>query len=270
MTHQAFFDALGEDDMPQAGLVQARNSAYHEYSQSELSKGISGLSALDEREGGSDADKALGSRGNRQDDLAAERAGRPGGVDALGSGSNGSGSVSPGGGHGSGGNGGSGSGGGSGGTGGGNGSGGTGGNGGSGNSNPVVAAATASIAEDTASVSGNLPSPTDPDAGDVLSFAARTNAAGVYGTLSLDASGHYTYILNNALSAVQGLGVGESLTDTFTFTVSDGHGGTATNTLTVTINGTNDAPVLAATIVNVAEGSVTSSGPLPIDRKSVV
>ena len=264
MTHQAFFDALGEDDMPQAGVVQARNSAYHEYSQSELSKGISGLSALDEREGGSDADKALGSRGNRQDDLAAERAGRPGGVDALGSGSNGSGSVSPGGGHGSGGNGGSGSGGGSGGTGGGNGSGGTGGNGGSGNSNPVVAAATASIAEDTASVSGNLPSPTDPDAGDVLSFAARTNAAGVYGTLSLDASGHYTYILNNALSAVQGLGVGESLTDTFTFTVSDGHGGTATNTLTVTINGTNDAPVLAATIVNVAEGSVTSSGTLPM------
>ena len=266
MTHQAFFDALGEDDMPQAGVVQARNSAYHEYSESELSKGISELSALDKREGESDADKTLGSRENRQDELAAERAGRLGGVDALGSGSNGSGSVSPGGGQGSSGSGsgGSGSGGGSGGTGGGNGSGGTGGNGGSGNSNPVVAAATASIAEDTASVSGNLPSPTDPDAGDVLSFAARTNAAGVYGTLSLDASGHYTYILNNALSAVQGLGVGESLTDTFTFTVSDGHGGTAANTLTVTINGANDAPVLAATIVNVAEGSVTTSGSLPM------
>ncbi|WP_150116067.1 VCBS domain-containing protein [Desulfovibrio fairfieldensis] len=266
MTHQAFFDALGEDDMPQAGVVQARNSAYHEYSESELSKGISELSALDKREGESDADKTLGGRENRQDELAAERAGRLGGVDALGSGSNGSGSVSPGGGQGSGGSGsgGSGSGGGSGGTGGGNGSGGTGGNGGSGNSNPVVAAATASIAEDTASVSGNLPSPTDPDAGDVLSFAARTNAAGVYGTLSLDASGHYTYILNNALSAVQGLGVGESLTDTFTFTVSDGHGGTAANTLTVTINGANDAPVLAATIVNVAEGSVTTSGSLPM------
>ena len=264
MTHQAFFDALGEDDMPQAGVVQARNSAYHEYSESELGKGISELSALDKREGESDADKTLGGRENRQDELAAERAGRLGGVDALGSGSNGSGSVSPGGGQGSGGSGGSGSGGGSGGTGGGNGSGGTGGNGGSGNSNPVVAAATASIAEDTASVSGNLPSPTDPDAGDVLSFAARTNAAGVYGTLSLDASGHYTYILNNALSAVQGLGVGESLTDTFTFTVSDGHGGTAANTLTVTINGANDAPVLAATIVNVAEGSVTTSGSLPM------
>ena len=127
-----------------------------------------------------------------------------------------------------------------------------------------MAAATASIVEDTAGVSGNLPSPTDPDAGDAPSFAARTNAAGLYGTLSLDASGHYTYILNNALSAVQGLGVGERLTDTFTFTVSDGHGGTAANTLTVTINGANDAPVLAATIVNVAEGSATTSGTLPM------
>ena len=246
MTHQAFFDALGEDDMPQAGVVQARNSAYHEYSESELSKGISELSALDKRAGESDADKTLGGRENRQDDLAAERAGRLGGLDALGSGSSGSGSASPGGG---------------------DGSGGTGGNGGIGNSNPVVAAATASIAEDTAGISGNLPSPTDPDAGDVLSFAARTNAAGLYGTLSLDASGHYTYILNNGLPAVQGLGLGESLTDTFTFTVSDGHGGTATNTLTVVINGTNDAPVLAATVVNVAEGSATTSGtfPLPTD-----
>ena len=244
MTHQAFFDALGEDDMPQAGVVQARNSAYHEYSQSELSKGISGLSALDEREGGSDADKALGSRGNRQDDLAAERAGRPGGVDALGSGSNGSGSVSPGGGHGSGGN-------------------GSGGTGGTGNSNPSVASATVTIAEDTISVSGALPSPTDPNAGDILSFIAKANAAGLYGTLSVDANGNYTYILNNALSAVQGLGVGESLTDTFTFTVTDNHGGTANNTLTVTITGTNDAPVLAATTVNVSEDSSITSGILP-------
>ena len=76
MTHQAFFDALGEDDMPQAGVVQARNSAYHEYSESELGKGISELSALDKRTGESDADKTLGRRENRQDELAAERAGR--------------------------------------------------------------------------------------------------------------------------------------------------------------------------------------------------
>ncbi|MEE0816598.1 MAG: hypothetical protein U0M13_13150, partial [Desulfovibrio fairfieldensis] len=60
MTHQAFFDALGEDDMPQAGVVQARNSAYHEYSESELSKGISELSALDDHETESDTNKPLG------------------------------------------------------------------------------------------------------------------------------------------------------------------------------------------------------------------
>ena len=256
MTHQAFFDALGEDDMPQAGVVQARNSAYHEYSESELSKGISELSALDDHETESDTNKPLGSREGRQDDFAAERGGVLGGTDTAGSGSNGSGSGSPGGSQGgNGGSGGSGHGGS-----GGNGSGGT---GGTGNSNPSVASATVTIAEDTISVSGALPSPTDPNAGDILSFIAKANAAGLYGTLSVDANGNYTYILNNALSAVQGLGVGESLTDTFTFTVTDNHGGTANNTLTVTITGTNDAPVLAATTVNVSEDSSITSGILP-------
>ena len=60
-----------------------------------------------------------------------------------------------------------------------------------------------------------------------MSFVPQTGSAGLYGTLTLDASGNYTYSLDNASPAVQGLGVGESLTDTFTFTASDGHGGTA-------------------------------------------
>ena len=88
-------------------------------------------------------------------------------------------------------------------------------------------------------VSGALPVPADPDLHDVVSFAPQTNTAGLYGTFTVDASGNYTYTLNDALPAVQGLGAGESLTETFTFTVTDNHGATATNTLTVTINGSN-------------------------------
>ena len=131
------------------------------------------------------------------------------------------------------------------------------------NDAPTVAAATASIAEDTAGVSGTLPAPVDPDLHDVVTFSPQANAPGSYGTFNLDASGNYTYTLNNALPAVQGLGVGESLTDSFTFTVTDNHGATTTNTLTVTISGTNDIPVLAATTVNIAEGSAVTNGTLP-------
>ena len=128
------------------------------------------------------------------------------------------------------------------------------------NDAPTVAAATASIAEDTPTVSGVLPTPVDADIHDTVTFIPQTNIAGQYGTFNVDADGNYTYTLNNALPVVQGLGVGESLNETFTFTVTDGHGGTASNTLTVTINGSNDAPVLAAATVNVAEDSAVTSG----------
>lgn len=118
------------------------------------------------------------------------------------------------------------------------------------NDAPTVAAATASVTEDTQlTATGTLPTPTDIDANDTLSYVAQTNAAATYGTFSVDAAGNYTYSLNNSLAAVQGLGAGETLTDTITYTVSDGKGGTATNTLTVTINGTNDGPVFTSELL---------------------
>ena len=128
---------------------------------------------------------------------------------------------------------------------------------------PTVGAATTAIFEDTATVTGKLPTPVDADIHDTLAFIAQTNASGLYGTLTLDASGNYTYTLNNALPAVQGLGVGEKLTDTFTFRVSDGHGGMASNTLTVTINGTNDIPTVAAATASIFEDTATVTGKLP-------
>ena len=127
---------------------------------------------------------------------------------------------------------------------------------------PTVAAATASIFEDTATVTGKLPTPVDADIHDTLTFTTQTNAAGLYGTLTLDASGNYTYKLNNGLPAVQGLGVGEKLTDSFTFVVSDGHGGTTANILTLTINGTNDAPSVGASTGIMVKTDATLSGRL--------
>ena len=134
---------------------------------------------------------------------------------------------------------------------------------------PAVAAATASVTEDTAAAaSGILPAPTDPDSGDSVSFVPIAGGAGLYGTLNLDADGHYTYTLNNSLAAVQGLGEGQTLTDTFTYTVTDAHGGTGSNTLTVTINGVNDSPSVAAATADVTEDVqtlVTGTLPAPHD-----
>ena len=46
--------------------------------------------------------------------------------------------------------------------------------------------------------------------------------------------------------------------------MSDNHGGTSSNTLTVTINGTNDAPAIAAAATSVTEDiQLPTSGTLP-------
>jgi VCBS repeat-containing protein len=67
-----------------------------------------------------------------------------------------------------------------------------------------------------------------------------TPLAGAYGTLTLNADGSYSYVLNNAAQPVQGLSAGQTLTETFTYTITDGDGDTSTTTLTITINGADD------------------------------
>ncbi len=68
---------------------------------------------------------------------------------------------------------------------------------------------------------------------------------GLYGTLTLNSDGTYTYVVDNSNATVQALAAGQTLTENFNYTVSDG---TATDiaVLAITINGANDAPVLAA------------------------
>jgi VCBS repeat len=88
------------------------------------------------------------------------------------------------------------------------------------------------------------------DNGAVLSVAAVNGSAanvgnpvaGIYGTVTVNSDGTYTYALDNTNGAVQALAQGETLTDTFTTTTTDENGATSSTTLTVTINGANDAP----------------------------
>ncbi|MEX0386269.1 beta strand repeat-containing protein [Spiribacter onubensis] len=89
-----------------------------------------------------------------------------------------------------------------------------------------------------------------------------SGVAGSHGTLFLDPTGNYTYRLDNDLAAVQGLGAGDTLIDTFRYTISDGEGGTASADLVVTINGTNDAPAASGAITDTSavEAGVAADG----------
>lgn len=53
--------------------------------------------------------------------------------------------------------------------------------------------------------------------------------------------------------------VGESLTDSFTYKVTDSDGGVSTATVTITINGTNDAPVIALVSTDSAAKTLTET-----------
>ena len=100
-----------------------------------------------------------------------------------------------------------------------------------------------------------LTNDTDHDVGDTktvtaVSFGAvagtlGTALAGAHGSLVLNASGAFTYTVNETNAAVQALRQSTStLTDVFDYTMRDTAGATSSTTLTVTIHGANDAPVL--------------------------
>jgi VCBS repeat-containing protein len=67
--------------------------------------------------------------------------------------------------------------------------------------------------------------------------------AGTHGTLTIDATGAFSYSVDNASASVQALRPGETLTDTFTYTAENPFGSEIAN-LTVSINGLNDAAIV--------------------------
>ncbi|MCG8580291.1 MAG: Ig-like domain-containing protein, partial [Bacteroidales bacterium] len=83
------------------------------------------------------------------------------------------------------------------------------------------------------------------------------NNVGTYGTLVWSTLGDFTYTPDNANTLVSEMVAGESVVETFSYTMHDGNGGTATANLAVTIDGENDAPVITATDITLAEGITT-------------
>ncbi len=116
---------------------------------------------------------------------------------------------------------------------------------------------TGSVTEDatlTLAASGTL-SVTDADTGEDV-FVAQASALGSYGTFTLGTTGAWTYAADTTQTAIQSLGLGDSITDSFTAITADG----ASQTVTVTIHGANDGAVIAGTTT----GSVTEDATLTL------
>ncbi len=89
-----------------------------------------------------------------------------------------------------------------------------------------------------------------------VSQAATTGSNG-YGTFSINAAGNWTYTAGNEQGAIQALGAGQSLTDSFTVWSYDG---SKSQVVTVTIHGTNDAPVITSGVAaRVDENAATDT-----------
>ena len=111
---------------------------------------------------------------------------------------------------------------------------------------PVIGAGndTGAVAEDGTLVASATLTSSDVDTDDTPTWSA---AAASYGAAAIDsATGQWTYTLDNSHAAVQGLGEGDTLTDSFLVTVTDEDGLSDTRTVTITITGDGDAPVIGA------------------------
>ena len=138
----------------------------------------------------------------------------------------------------------------------------------------VFADAVIDLTQNNAPIAFNDAASTDEDnsvSGNVLSndFDWEGNAMtatpgvfnGVYGTLTLNANGSYTY---TPYPSTQSLALGQNVTDSFTYTVSDGSL-SDTGTLTITVAGRNDAPVANPDVAATGENSSVSVNVLAND-----
>lgn len=128
------------------------------------------------------------------------------------------------------------------------------------NDGPVAQGDVAAVSEDgIVSATGNvLINDSDVDSGTLLSIANAGQYVGQYGTLSLQATGSYSYALNNGSSAIQSLRAGQQVADVFTLQTTDGIA-TVASSLTLNIAGSNDAPIVQADIAIVSEGGIVSA-----------
>ncbi|MDH2375525.1 VCBS domain-containing protein, partial [Cobetia sp. 3AK] len=95
--------------------------------------------------------------------------------------------------------------------------------------------------------------------GNAVTADAAAVVTGDYGTLTLEADGSYSYVLDTTNPAVQSLDDGESLADEFSYTITDADGDTSSTTLTITVDGSTDGVPTITDISATADNSVTEA-----------
>ncbi|MGF1775195.1 VCBS domain-containing protein, partial [Vibrio nomapromontoriensis] len=106
----------------------------------------------------------------------------------------------------------------------------------------IVSGESAELTEDVGVVGNNLVASeqlviSDEDAGEnVFNAGAGTSVGTTLGSLSILADGTWTYTIDNTLSEVQALDVGDTLVESFIVTSADG----TEHTISVTVNGAED------------------------------
>lgn len=131
------------------------------------------------------------------------------------------------------------------------------------NSGPVVTADSAveqiTDEDSTEIVQGQLNVQSDEGG---VSYAIDLNDSGAYGTLSVDDSGRWSYVLDNSLT--QFLAADEQIIDQAVIILTDSAGNASSVTIEVTITGSNDGPVIdraavaTDTTISVAASDVDS------------
>jgi VCBS repeat-containing protein len=86
--------------------------------------------------------------------------------------------------------------------------------------------------------------------------------AGRFGSLTLNADGSYTYVVDDAAAATENLAAGETGTDSFTFTVTRDGGRSVTTTLDIAVAGADDTPVTTGDLTGAITEAVTPAGVL--------
>ena len=109
---------------------------------------------------------------------------------------------------------------------------------------PVISgSATGTVSEDNVLAASGRLTASDADSGDTPTFTAQSNTTGTYGSFSLDASGNWTYSLDNDSTAVQGLDSGQRQTETFTVVSTTADGEQVARSVTINIDGL-DEPIV--------------------------
>ncbi|MCP4668783.1 MAG: hypothetical protein GY849_20780, partial [Deltaproteobacteria bacterium] len=93
-----------------------------------------------------------------------------------------------------------------------------------------------------ADITGNVSAADSDDATLTWSIDSTSTHTEDYGTLSIQADGSYTYVVDAA--AVNALQAGENASDTYTLLVKDPIGDSDTTTITFNVTGDNDAPIV--------------------------